>query len=114
MSRTLRWGAGALLSLVLLAMPFAAYAATSQVTIADFSFTPSSITVNAGDTVKWMNNGPSMHTVTSNTGAFNSGTLQSGQSFSFTFASAGTFAYHCTIHPFMTGTVTVTGASVVS
>jgi LPXTG-motif cell wall-anchored protein len=77
------------------------------VTIADFSFSPGSITVHVGDTVQWVNNGPSAHTATANNGSFDTGVLQKGQSASVTFHLPGTFAYHCSIHPFMHGTVVV-------
>ena len=76
-------------------------------TIADFSFTPASITIHVGDTVTWTNHGPSAHTATANNGSFNTGVLQKGQSASHTFTTAGTFAYICSIHPFMHGTVVV-------
>ncbi len=92
-------------TVLLFAVPVVAVAATSAVTIADFSFSPSQVTVNAGDTVRWTNNGPSPHTTTSTSGVWDSGTLAPGQTFSFTFTTAGTFAYHCTIHPQMTGTI---------
>ncbi len=80
-------------------------------TIADYSFTPATLTVHVGDTVTWTNNGPAPHTATANNGSFNTGTLQKGQSASHTFTQAGTFAYICTIHPFMHGTVVVLAAS---
>lgn len=88
----------------------------TKVAIADFSFSPSTITVSVGTTVSWTNGGGTTHTVTSNTGVFDSGMLAPpnaqtgtpGATFSYTFSSAGTFAYHCSIHPQMTGTVTVT------
>jgi plastocyanin len=54
-----------------------------------------------------MNNDSIAHTSTANGGAWNSGTMAPGASFSTTFSSAGTFQYHCTIHPGMVGTVTV-------
>ena len=76
-------------------------------TIADFSFTPASITIHVGDTVTWVNNGPSAHTATANNGAFNTGVLQKGHSASHTFTKAGTYSYICSIHPFMHGTVVV-------
>ncbi|HZO79110.1 MAG TPA: cupredoxin family copper-binding protein [Solirubrobacteraceae bacterium] len=82
-------------------------ASDPRVTIADFSFTPASVTVHVGDTVQWFNNGPSAHTATADNGSFNTGVLQKGQSASVTFHSPGTFAYHCAIHPFMHGTVVV-------
>jgi LPXTG-motif cell wall-anchored protein len=80
-------------------------AAASSVTIRDFSFGPAAITVHAGDTVTWVNDGPTDHTATGS--GFDTGTLSKGQSGSHTFASAGTFSYHCSLHPFMKGTVTV-------
>lgn len=73
-----------------------------------FRFSPSSITVGAGDTVSWTNNGSEPHDVTGS--GLASGTLQSGQGYSHTFASAGTFSYVCSIHPFMKGSVTVQAA----
>jgi plastocyanin len=80
-------------------------AATAGVTISDFRFGPAAIVVHVGDTVTWSNEGPSDHTATG--AGFDSGVLRQGASASHTFATAGTFSYHCTIHPFMKGTVTV-------
>jgi LPXTG-motif cell wall-anchored protein len=82
-------------------------AASSSVAIKDFSFGPSSITVHVGDTVTWVNNGPTDHTATANNGSFDTGTLKKGQSGSHTFSSAGSFSYICSLHPFMKGTVVV-------
>jgi plastocyanin len=86
-------------------------AAASGVTIRDFSFGPSSVSVNVGDAVTWSNQGKAAHTATANNGSFDTGTLNKGQSGSHTFTTAGTFSYHCTIHPFMKGTVFVAAAS---
>jgi LPXTG-motif cell wall-anchored protein len=77
------------------------------VSIADFSFSPASITVGVGETVTWSNNGPSDHTVTAEDGSFDSGTMADGDSFAHTFSQAGTFAYVCAIHDEMKGTVVV-------
>jgi len=85
-------------------------AASGSVTIADFSFTPGSITINQGDTVTWVNNGPTGHSATANNGEFNTGILKAGQSASHTFANAGTFSYYCLPHPFMKATVVVQAA----
>jgi len=82
-------------------------ASDTTVTIADFSFSPASITIHVGDTVTWTNHGPSAHTATASNGTFNTGVLQKGQSASHTFTTAGTFTYICSIHPFMHGTVVV-------
>src|SRR5262249_45172991 len=84
-----------------------ATAVPNQVRIADFSFTPPTLNVTAGARVTWVNGGPSNHTLTANDGSFDSGTIQRNANFGFTFATAGTFAYHCSIHPTMAGTVTV-------
>lgn len=81
--------------------------AAGRVSIADFAFSPASITVHVGDSVTWTNSDSVPHTTTSDTEIWNSGALQPGASFSHTFTSAGSFAYHCMIHPFMTGTVIV-------
>jgi amicyanin len=90
--------------------PKAVAAASGSVTIADFSFSPGTITINQGDTVTWVNNGPTPHTATSSSGAFDTGILRKGQSGSHTFSEAGTFAYICTPHPYMKGTVVVQAA----
>jgi LPXTG-motif cell wall-anchored protein len=82
-------------------------AASSSVTIKDFSFAPSSVTVSVGDTVTWSNSGQTDHTATAGDGSFDTGTLKHGASGSHTFTKAGTFSYICTIHPFMKGTVVV-------
>ena len=77
-----------------------------------FAFSPAKLTIKAGTTVTWKNTTAVGHTVTSDDGkSFDSGTsnpiiAQSG-TFSFTFSTAGTFAYHCAIHPFMKATIIV-------
>ncbi len=83
-------------------------AAAATVTIANMAFTPSTVTVKVGETVTWTNHDGFSHTVTGDAGGPNSGTIAAGQSYSFTFATTGTFAYHCAIHPSMVGTVIVT------
>jgi LPXTG-motif cell wall-anchored protein len=92
------------------AKPKAVAAASGSVAIADFNFAPATITVSQGDTVTWVNNGPTAHTATASDGSFDTGLLQKGQSGSHTFDQAGTFAYICTPHPFMKGTVVVEAA----
>lgn len=80
---------------------------TNEVFIQGMAFTPSNLTVAAGTTVTWTNKDAISHTVTSNTNLFNSGNMGSGSTFSFTFATAGTYPYFCSIHPTMTAQVTV-------
>lgn len=80
---------------------------SSGVTISDYKFAPTSVTVHVGDTVTWTNNGPTAHTATANDGSFDTGNLNKGATGQFTFTKAGTFGYHCTPHPFMKASVTV-------
>jgi LPXTG-motif cell wall-anchored protein len=90
--------------------PKALAAASGSVTIADFDFTPATITVSQGDTVTWNNNGPTPHSATANDGSFDTGILKKGQTSSHTFNQAGTFSYFCKPHPFMKATVVVQAA----
>jgi plastocyanin len=74
------------------------------------AFSPANITVKTGAKVTWTNDDSVAHTVVENdsqTGP-KSGDIMPGKSYSFTFTKAGTYHYHCTIHPNMIGTVTVT------
>jgi plastocyanin len=77
--------------------------------INDFAFSPETITLKVGSAVTWTNQDPFAHSVKSADGSFVSQDLQQGQTFSATFTTAGTFAYICGIHTFMTGTVVVQG-----
>lgn len=86
-------------------------AATQSVAVANFAFSPVTVTINIGDSVRWTNSDAATHTATSNTGAFSSTLAPSGGTFTFPFTSAGTFAYHCAIHPSMTGSVIVRSAA---
>jgi plastocyanin len=81
--------------------------AADAVTIRNFDFGPRVVTVKRGATIRWTNRDSEAHTVTSDAGAFSSPVLQPGAGFSFTFAKPGSYRYHCSIHPFMTGTVVV-------
>lgn len=90
------------------------HAQTAQsaiVMIQSYSFMPATLTVPVGTTVIWSNMDGVTHTTTSDAGLWNSGSLNPGASFQHTFTSAGTFTYHCMIHPSMHGTIVVQGAS---
>ena len=79
-----------------------------HVYIEDFDFTPQQLTVTEGSTVYWTNDGATAHTVTSDDGLFDSGPIAPGNVYSHQFFGAGTtYTYHCSIHPQMTGSVTV-------
>lgn len=84
--------------------------ATDKVSIANFAFSPAQITVTKGTTVTWTNNDTTAHTIVETDGKNgpNSSTVNPGNSYTFTFNEAGTYQYHCSIHPQMTGSVTVT------
>ena len=77
------------------------------VSIANFAFNPGAISTPAGGTVTWRNGDATAHTVTADDGQFDSGTLNPGASFSWTFSTPGSVAYHCQIHPSMQGSVMV-------
>ena len=77
------------------------------VSIQDFFFEPDQLTVAPGTTVTWVNDGAEPHTSTADDGTWDSGTLQPGESFSFTFDDPGDYSYLCEIHPDMTATITV-------
>jgi plastocyanin len=86
-------------------------AAAVDIDIRDFAFAPAAVAVLPGATVRWTNHDTFPHTVTSDSGAFNSGQIAPGASFSFVFTSPGAFAYHCDYHPGMQGAITVTTGS---
>ena len=81
----------------------------TNITIQNFAFSPASTSVKKGTTVIWTNKDSAPHTVTIDSGEGpKSGNLNTGDTYSYTFTTSGTFAYHCAIHPNMTATVTVT------
>lgn len=76
-----------------------------------FTFSPSTATITAGQSVCWVNNSGIAHTVTSDDARFTGGSLSNGSTVVVTFPTAGSYAFHCTFHPpptyNMTGTITV-------
>jgi plastocyanin len=89
------------------AAPQARKSASASVTMGDFFFSPTSVSVAVGDTVTWRNTGQAPHNAVADDGSFKTPDLNNGQSASHTFRQAGSFSYLCTIHPQMTGTVRV-------
>jgi plastocyanin len=93
--------------LALLLVSSAARAATIQVTVRNFEFSPATVDIQVGDTVTWTNVSGT-HSVTSDDGSSFSKEAQSAPwTFSHTFDAAGSFPYHCEVHPTMHGTVNV-------
>jgi plastocyanin len=84
--------------------------ATVEVQVVDFAFEPAMVMIDPGTTVTWTNAGDRPHTVTADDGSFDSGRLDPGEQFSFTFDQPGTFAYVCGFHPEMQGSVMVAEA----
>jgi len=85
----------------------ASASAGSQVEINNFAFTPATLTVSAGTSVTWKFDDSTQHTVTADDNSFTSAALGGGQTYMHTFGTTGTLAYHCSIHPFMKGSVEV-------
>jgi amicyanin len=102
----------AVAALLLVGLPATpARGATHAVAIADFAFGPATLTITVGDTVTWTNEDAVVHTATSVNGAFDSGDLEQGASYSLTFTTPGTYDYLCTPHPSMTGRIVVVAAA---
>jgi plastocyanin len=100
----------ALLATLAAGRPSAATAATADVTevgISEYRYEPRTITVQRGTTIRWVNRDTDPHTVTANDGAFSSRGIDTKEEFTFTFDAPGTYVYHCTLHPLMSGTVVV-------
>jgi plastocyanin len=84
-----------------------AAARAGTVTVMGMMFMPGTVSTTLGGSVTWTNQDSLAHTVTSDQGFWNSGTKAPGDTYTRTFTSAGTFAYHCSIHPEMHGKVSV-------
>lgn len=82
---------------------------TAEVTIDNFSFGPTTLTIPVGSTVTWINRDDIPHTVvsTDDPKVFKSKVLDTDERFSFTFTKAGTYPYFCSVHPKMTGKLIV-------
>ncbi|HEY2706284.1 MAG TPA: plastocyanin/azurin family copper-binding protein [Candidatus Dormibacteraeota bacterium] len=89
--------------------PAASSTGGGAVAIRNFAFAPTPITVSRGARVTWTNRDPSVHTATAVDRSFDTGNIGAGQSVSHTFDTPGTFAYRCSIHQYMTGSIVVTG-----
>jgi len=94
---------------LVLAMPASSTAAAISVKIVPGAFTPAHVTINTGDTVTWTNSTNANHQVVANDGTFTSPVLKAGQTYSFTFKTAGKFAYRDSLNPTVKGSATVQG-----
>ena len=84
-----------------------AQAATVEVKIDNFSFSPATLSVSPGTTVTWTNRDDIPHTVVSDDKIFKSKVLDTDEKFSYTFSKPGSYPYFCSVHPKMTGKVVV-------
>jgi len=94
---------------LVLALPASTSAATIGIRITATAFSPKTVTINQGDSIKWTNADKVDHQLVANNGAFASPILKAGQSWSFTFSTAGRFNYHDALKPTLTGTINVKG-----
>ena len=79
----------------------------AEIKIDNFSFSPNTVTVPVGGTVRWTNHDDVPHNVVNDDKSFKSKTMDTDESFSYTFTKPGTYTYFCSIHPKMTGKVVV-------
>ena len=82
-------------------------AAPNSIEVKDFMFMPTTLSVNAGEKVTWVNKDDEPHTVVSDAGLFRSSAIDTNESFSFKFDKPGTYHFTCSIHPRMVGTIIV-------
>ncbi|MGI8991077.1 MAG: plastocyanin/azurin family copper-binding protein [Bryobacteraceae bacterium] len=75
--------------------------------IDNFKFSPDPVTISAGTPVVWTNRQDVSHTVVADKNQFSSSVLDTGETFQLNATTPGTYAYHCSIHPFMKGTIVV-------
>jgi glucose/arabinose dehydrogenase/plastocyanin len=106
-ARKLSWG----LCAAALMIASSAHSATQDVSIVGFAFQPPSVSIDAGDSVRWTEMDGAFHSSTSDTGLWDSDSLPFQGQFSYQFTAAGEYPYHCTPHPFMTASVSVTGSA---
>ena len=110
-ARLFQWVSVHLATCALMLSPPVLASNVANVNIGDFFFSPAAVTINVNDQVRWTWIGSIGHTTTSDTGLWDSGINGNGATFVNTFAAAGRFPYHCTVHPFMMGAITVQAAN---
>ncbi|MGZ4863796.1 MAG: cupredoxin domain-containing protein [Halobacteriota archaeon] len=79
----------------------------NTVSVQNYAFSPASLNIQKGANVTWKNDDSVQHTIVSDTQAFTSPTLNTGETYTFQFNSTGTFPYYCSLHTYMKGTITV-------
>jgi len=102
---------GVLLVLGVVAVSGCTSQSGSTVTIQNSSFVPATLNVTVGTTVMWINKANATQNVVSDSGLFNSGNLTNGMSYNYTFNQSGTYPYHSSVNPSMTGSIIVSASS---
>jgi plastocyanin len=87
--------------------PVTSTASQNSVAIQNYAFNPSTLTIQKGANVTWTNYDSVQHTVISDSGAFSSPLISTGDTYTYQFNNTGSFSYHCGIHPYMKGTIVV-------
>ena len=82
-------------------------AGAASVAIENFAFNPADVSAAVGETITWTNSDSAGHTATLDDGSCDTGTIAPDASGGLVFDAAGTYTYHCTIHPNMTGSITI-------
>src|ERR1043166_2450836 len=99
------------LAICLLSCSPQAFGTSANISIINFAFTPNDVSIHVNDSVTWTWVG-SPHTTTSDNGLWDSGVFGAGHTFTRAFTSAGSFPFHCTVHPFMTGSINVKSVNI--
>lgn len=96
-----------LVLIILMALPTALRAEDTVIEVKNYMFVPQSITVKAGTVVTWKNTDQIPHGIADKNKLFRSPAIDTGETYSFTYTTPGTYSYFCTLHPYMTGTIIV-------
>jgi plastocyanin len=102
---------GVLMVLGVVAVSGCTSQSANTVTIQNNSFIPANLNVTVGTTVMWINKANVTQGITSDSGVFKSGNLTNGMSYNYTFNQSGTYQYHSTVNPSMTGTIVVSASN---
>lgn len=111
-ARLSKWAFAGLATSALITSPSVLASNLASINIGDFFFSPTAVTIHVNDQVRWTWVGSAEHTSTSDTALWDSGVNGNGATFVNTFTTAGRFPFHCEIHPFMMGAITVQAANV--
>ena len=87
--------------------PVTSTSSQNPVAVQNYAFSPSMLTIQKGANVTWKNDDSVQHSIVSDSPAFSSPLLNTGDTYTYQFNNSGSFPYHCSIHPYMKGTIVV-------